>query len=178
MTAKTKLAAVLLPFHYDDDGELAVSVIRRTPGGAHGGQLAFPGGKYEQQDKHLMETALRETEEEVGLHRSSISHLKTLNPIHTIHTGFTIHPYAGLLKDKPVDWRIQITEVQEVLTVKLDELLSNHDSLEINQPEYATVGSFPCYRVAGHPLWGASYRMIRPLLIAHRNKKLIFDEPF
>ncbi|CAG0908062.1 unnamed protein product, partial [Cyprideis torosa] len=67
-----KLAAVLLPFHYDAEGLLNISVIRRAPGGIHGGQLAFPGGKYEVDDKTLLETALRETEEEVGLPRHEI----------------------------------------------------------------------------------------------------------
>lgn len=177
MNAKSKLAAVLLPFHYEHDGSLAVSLIRRAPGGSHGGQLAFPGGKFEIDDGNLQETALRETEEEVGLHRSSISHLHALQPIHTMHTGYTIHPYAGLLKSKPENWQIQITEVQEVFSVGLNELLQNHDSHQVSDPRFNTFGQFPCYRVAGYPLWGASYRMIRPLLQAYENDSLVFEQP-
>ena len=175
---KSKLAAVLLPFHYNNDGTMSVSLIRRTPGGAHGGQLAFPGGKYEHTDSSLLETALRESEEEVGLHHSALSHVHSLNPIHTIHTGYIIHPFAGLLRTKPKHWQIQTSEVEEVLTVCLDELLDNHDSHYVNNPQFDTVGHFPCFRVAGHPLWGASYRMIRPLLAAYRRQELIFDAAF
>lgn len=159
-----KISAVLLPFHYDEEGSLHVSVIRRAPGGVHGGQLAFPGGKFEEQDADLLETALRETEEEVGLAREHVEVIRPLTPIHTIHTGYTIYPFVGLVKKVPTIWEIEEAEVQEVLTIRVDHLLDTHHHHLVHLPGSNEPSKFPCYYIGEHPLWGASYRIIKPLM--------------
>lgn len=169
-----KLAAVLLPFHYDEEQRLNVSVIRRAVGGPHSGQLAFPGGKYESSDTNMLETALRETEEEVGLSREEVTVVGPLTPIHTIHTGFTIYPFIGLLKSEPDIWVIEETEVQEVLTIRIDDLLPTHHYHLVNLPEKDKPTKFPCYYIDQHPLWGASYRIIKPLMNAYSRGELDF----
>ena len=65
-------AAVLVPVFRDLTGELHLVMIRRTAGGLHGGQLAFPGGRPESEDGSMLETAIRETQEEIGLGRDRI----------------------------------------------------------------------------------------------------------
>ena len=65
-------SAVLAPLYRDADGRLRLVFIRRSPFGVHGGQIAFPGGRREAEDPDLLTTALRESEEEIGLDRNLV----------------------------------------------------------------------------------------------------------
>ncbi len=60
-------SAVLVPIYRSATGRLKMVIIRRSAGGVHGGQLAFPGGKHDKADLNLQGTALREANEEIGL---------------------------------------------------------------------------------------------------------------
>jgi 8-oxo-dGTP pyrophosphatase MutT (NUDIX family) len=60
-------AAILIPVYRSKDGELHIVMILRNPGGIHGGQVAFPGGKHDPEDETMLDTALREAREELGL---------------------------------------------------------------------------------------------------------------
>lgn len=173
MKVKAKLAAVLLPFHYSSEGVLHLSMIRRAPGGSHGGQLAFPGGKVEPEDSDMMDTALRETEEEVGLPRHLVNVIRPLEPLST-YTGYIIHPFIGLLQQVPTQWTPAPSEVAEVITVSMEELLAMPDKHSILHPESSEALDFPCFRVAGHPLWGASYKMLEPIIDDYLSERLDF----
>jgi 8-oxo-dGTP pyrophosphatase MutT (NUDIX family) len=92
----TTAAAVLLPL-FEKDGEAHVWLVRRpTSMRSHAGQVAFPGGKSDASDASLLVTALRETEEELGIARGSVDVLGALDDTLTI-TGFTITPWVGWL---------------------------------------------------------------------------------
>lgn len=173
MKSNTRLSAVLLPFHYSEDGHLHLSLIRRAPGGAHGGQLAFPGGKYEPEDASLLDTALRESWEEVGLDRDSVTIVRSLTPLFT-YTGFVIHPFVGLLHKQPTQWLIAQDEVAEVISVSMEQLISTPSQHAVLHPESKSTRHFPCFEVSGHPLWGASYRMLEPIVEDYRCGKLTF----
>ena len=60
-------AALVIPVYRSRDGELHIVMILRQPGGVHGGQIAFPGGKYDPEDETMLDTAIREVREELGL---------------------------------------------------------------------------------------------------------------
>jgi 8-oxo-dGTP pyrophosphatase MutT (NUDIX family) len=60
-------AALAIPVYRSSDGELHIVMILRQPGGVHGGQVAFPGGKHDPEDETMLDTALREVREELGL---------------------------------------------------------------------------------------------------------------
>ena len=60
-------AAVLIPVYRSPPGDLHIVMILRNPGGVHGGQIAFPGGKHDPEDETMLDTALREAREELGL---------------------------------------------------------------------------------------------------------------
>ena len=87
---------------------------------SHAGQLAFPGGKPEPEDRDLLHTALREAEEEVGLDVSSVSVLGRLGEVPT-PTGFMIIPFVGRVEG---DWvpRRTSPEVHRILTPRLSRL--------------------------------------------------------
>jgi len=118
-------AAVLVPV-VTRDRELSVLFTRRTAHlHDHAGQISFPGGRAESEETPL-DTALRETEEEIGLHRQHVEILGTLNDYTTV-TGYRVTPVVGLLRP-PFDLAPDDFEVAEVFEVPLAFLLdpTNH----------------------------------------------------
>ena len=89
-------AAVLIPVVMRDEG-LSVLLTRRSPRlRHHGGQISFPGGRQDPGDENLIATALRETEEELGIPARLIEVIGTLNPLNTV-SRFEVLPVLGLL---------------------------------------------------------------------------------
>ena len=158
-------AAVLVPLHRDAAGELRVVLVRRTEGGLHGGQLAFPGGKHDVGDASLRETALREACEEIGLEAASATVLAALDPIETRVTGFRIHPFLARV-EPPRRWRPSAGEVAEVLEPTVAALAdpANRGSSVEQFPGWPAPARIEFIRVGPHRLWGASYRILAPLL--------------
>jgi 8-oxo-dGTP pyrophosphatase MutT (NUDIX family) len=156
--------ALLIPGGRSDDDETRIVLIERARTlRAHAGQLALPGGKPEPEDASLAETALRETEEEVGLRRDTPRLLGRLDPVPT-PTGFMIVPFVAWA---PPGWRPRPTsaEVQRVLTPALTELA------DPRVHRVAGVGVWEGHRYEMHefaihdpPLWGATARMVWDLL--------------
>ncbi len=158
-------SAVLVPVFRDAAGVLQLVMVRRSSFGIHGGQLAFPGGKHEPTDASLLATALREAEEEVGLQATDVDILAAL-PMVAVPTGFRIAPFLGVVR-RPEAWQWQPREVQEVLEIPLPHLLdpANHAEEIWQLAGWPGPRRVPFYRVPGEvPLWGASYRILQPLL--------------
>lgn len=158
-------AAVLVPVFRSNDGELKLLVIKRSDHGIHAGQLAFPGGKREQSDKSLFETALRETEEEIGLMREAVIYLAELPAIETMTTGYRIHPFLG--KIIPLqDWLIQEKEISEVIEVNLNDLVKDefHATGMLIFEDWKEPREISYYKIGAYQLWGATYRIVKDLL--------------
>lgn len=158
-------SAVLVPVFRDAAGEATLVLVRRSSYGVHGGQLAFPGGKREPADASLLDTALRETEEEIGLPRAAISVLAAMPAVQTRSSGFHIAPYLARIAPPPT-WRVQPTEIAEVLQVPLRHLADPaHAGQETWQlPGWPAPEVVPFWRVGPHHLWGATYRIVHALL--------------
>lgn len=158
-------AAVLVPVYRDAAGRLRLVLVRRGEGGIHGGQLAFPGGKREVQDASLQATALRETHEEVGLPIAQVQVLATLPVIVTMVSSFRITPFLGHIHP-PARWLLQSSEIAEVLDVEVAELLAPeaHTTEDWQLPGWASPRPISFYRIGPYALWGASYRIVQPLL--------------
>ena len=159
-------SAVLAPVYRDPRGAVRVVFIRRTPHGVHGGQIAFPGGRRESSDASLLQTALREAEEEIGLEPRRVQVLAELPIVPTMATGFQIAPFLGRLDGPPPTWRRQETEIDEVLEVAIDDLArpEAHDSEDWQLPGWSAPRRIPFYRIGPYKLWGATYRIVQPLL--------------
>ena len=158
-------SAVLVPVFRDVTGEVQVVLVRRGEHGVHGGQLAFPGGKRDPGDASLLATALRETEEEVGLSAASIQVLAELPAIQTRTTGFHIAPFLACITP-PAKWHFSEPEIAEVLSVPLRHLADPATAAQEQwqlpgwpQPELVSF-----WRIGPYPLWGASYRILQLLL--------------
>lgn len=158
-------ASVLVPVFRDPAGDLRVVLMRRAEGGVHGGQLAFPGGRREPADADEYQTALRESEEEIGLPRASVTLLETLPVVETRTTGMRIAPFLGRIVP-PAAWRPDPVEVAEVLVVALADLArpeARGSSVE-TFPSWPAPQRIHFIRVGDQRLWGASYRIFEPLL--------------
>jgi len=158
-------AAVLVPVYRSGDGEIRVVMVLRSLGGVHGGQIAFPGGKRDPRDASMLETALRETWEEVGLTSDRIEVLTQLPMAETRTTGYRVHPFLGRIK-APILWQRAEREIAEILDVSLADLARPEAHAQIidrfsTRREPAKV-SF--YQVGPYRLWGLSYRILQPLI--------------
>ena len=124
----------------------------------HPGQIAFPGGKKDQIDSSPIETALRETQEEVGLNPKNVEIIASL-PSHKTATGFVIKPYLGLI-NQPFSEILRQGEVDEVFTVPYEYILNEKNfSIQTrkwngSQRSYYVVPYGPYY------VWGATARIL------------------
>jgi 8-oxo-dGTP pyrophosphatase MutT (NUDIX family) len=166
-------SAVLAPVYRDPHGCVRLVFIRRSPNGRHGGQIAFPGGRREPEDATLLQTALREAEEEIGLPPNQVEVLATLPTIETVATGFRIAPFLGRLAGAPPTWRRQETEIDEILEVAIDDLLAPeaHAVEDWQLPGWPAPRPIPFYWLGPYKLWGATYRIVELLL-----PRLLADE--
>lgn len=156
-------SAVLVPVYRDRAGEPHVVLVVRTEHGRHGGQIALPGGIHAPGDTDLLETALREAHEEIGLDRSAVEILATLPEVNT-STGYLVTPFLGRLIADPPAWRRQEREIAEVLSVAVADLarpdLRGQETWEL--PGGPRRVHF--VRLGPHKLWGATYRILDPLI--------------
>jgi len=157
---------VLAPVYRDAAGAVRLVLVRRGPRGVHGGQIALPGGRREPEDPDLLATALREAEEEIGLERAAVEVLAALPVVETATTGFRIAPFLGRLSGPPPSWRRQESEIAEVLEVALGDLArpETHREEPMQLAGWPEPRLIPCYRIGEHRLWGATYRIVHPLL--------------
>lgn len=151
-------AAVLVPV-VERAGDLSILLTRRTDHlHDHPGQIAFPGGRREQSDASAVMTALRETEEEVGLARRHVDVLGELPRYHT-GTGFEVTPVVGLVYP-PFELKPDPFEVAEAFEVPLEFLLDprNHQrcSLEIR----GSLREFWAMPFGDYYIWGATAGML------------------
>jgi 8-oxo-dGTP pyrophosphatase MutT (NUDIX family) len=158
-------SAVLVPLYRDDNGDIQLVIVHRVDGGPHGGQLAFPGGKQSDGDRTLRDTALRETHEEIGLAPDAVEILEQLDTMDTLTSGFLITPFLARIK-RPKEWKRSEREIAEILEVPLEHFANP----AVHVGEMRTFDELPApiwipfYRIGGHELWGATYRILHPLL--------------
>ena len=155
-----KEGAVLLLLYKKKNKIFFTLTQRHEYEGAHSGQISFPGGKGEKSDNSSEQTALRETEEEIGIPQSSINLLGRLTDLFIIASNFNVRPVVGYLNTAPV-FSIDPREVDHVIEVSLDELLedSNIDEKEILFKNKYTIRA-PYFNFNGHHVWGATAMML------------------
>jgi 8-oxo-dGTP pyrophosphatase MutT (NUDIX family) len=154
------LSAVLLPVI--NGSEPSVVFTKRTDSlPRHAGEISFPGGLQHDEDADLLETALRESEEELGLTRDAVEVLGTLEPLHTFTSGMLIMPFVGWLRERP-RFTPNEAEIAEVLEVPVSKLVEVEDEVELVQDE-ARYFTF-VYDVDGHNIWGATARILHEFL--------------
>jgi len=158
-------AAVLIPVYRSQDGELHIVMILRNPGGVHGGQIAFPGGKHDPEDETMLDTALREVREELGLIVARNDVLAELPMEQTRTTGYRVFPFLARIA-VPDCWQIAEREIAEIVDVKLTDLTRRdaHDKMIGRFPTWEKAQQVSFYRIGEHRLWDLSYRILQPVL--------------
>ena len=158
-------AAVLIPIYRSRDGELHIVMILRNPGGVHGGQVAFPGGKYDPEDETMLDTALREVREELGLVVERSDVLAELPMQQTRTTGYRVFPYLARIR-VPSKWQIAKREIAQIFDVKLADLTRSEaqDKMIDRFPTWQRAEQVSFYRIGTHRLWGLSYRILQPVI--------------
>lgn len=158
---KPKHAAVLAVFYPDAKSRTNfVLILRKTYKGVHSNQVGFPGGRFEKEDPDLEFTALRETEEEVGIAREDVQVLKQLTRLYIPPSNFWVQPFIGMMHRTPL-LIPQEEEVESVLEIDLDDFLS--DSCLTKQTlntSYAKEIEVPAFLLNGHVVWGATAMML------------------
>jgi 8-oxo-dGTP pyrophosphatase MutT (NUDIX family) len=157
----TRPAAVLLPMIDDGAGPSIVFTKRAEDLSRHRGEISFPGGLRHIEDGSLEETALRETEEELGLPRAAVEILGALEPVHTFVSGILIVPYVGLLTTRPA-FTPSPAEIAEVLEYPVVRLAAS-ETLQRYEHELGTWFGF-AYLLDENTIWGATGRILHGFL--------------
>ena len=166
-----RAAAVLVPVYGVAGEELLVLTRRTDRVEYHKGQIAFPGGVRDEGDAGPVETALRESWEEIGLRPADVEVLGQLDD-HVTTTGFCITPVVGVIRYSPYPFRPNPEEVAELFEVPLRWLLdpAHMKSRTLQGRGEPVVDYFWEYR--GHVIWGATGRILKGLVELLNDQRL------
>jgi 8-oxo-dGTP pyrophosphatase MutT (NUDIX family) len=153
-------SAVLVPLYVDAGVVHAVFTRRREDLKRHAGEISFPGGRREPGET-LLEAALREAHEEIGLPPEDVDVVGALAPVGTFVTNYAIYPFVGLI-EPGFEWIVQETEVAEVLEFSLEDLVKGHSLKRLVRR--GMTFKTDVYEVDGHIVWGATARILGDLL--------------
>ena len=161
--AKRSAVLVLL---FPDKGQLKTVFIKRSVyNGVHSGQISFPGGQYESTDASFEATALRETNEEIGVASDKIELIGQLTDFYIPPSNFLVKVYVGYTSQKP-EYIPDKKEVQSVVEVNVEDL---YDGNNITQKEFYSTSrnvlvNAPTYIINGVEIWGATAMIVSELL--------------
>lgn len=157
-------SGVLILFYPDGQGSFFPLIKRPEYPGFHSGQMAFPGGKMEQEDENIVQTALREAEEEVGIARHEVKVLGKLSDLYIPTSNFLVSPVVGFLERSP-DFVPDLSEVSRIVKTDLRELLSpairKQTVLEISANRTLHT---PYFEIDGEVVWGATAMILSELI--------------
>lgn len=153
-------AAVLVPMHGWPDAPGLVFTERRADLRSHAGEISFPGGRRDEGEE-LLETALREAEEEIGLPRDHVVVAGALPPIGTFVTGYKVHPFLGLI-DHGLAFTPNPSEVESVIVATLDDLVGAFGMRRLVRRGVPI--KTETFEVGDALIWGATARILTDLL--------------
>ncbi|WP_416838943.1 NUDIX hydrolase [Haloferax sp. DFSO52] len=155
-------AAVIAPVLFRDERPHVLFTKRADHLGQHPGQMSFPGGGSEPVDVDLRATALRESNEEIGLLPEEVTFHGRLDDIQTV-TDYAVTPFVATIPDR--EYEPDYREVAEIAALAVDDLTdrANYESELRDHPKYGEV-RLHFFHVDGYTVWGATGRMLVQLL--------------
>lgn len=160
--SKLKPSAVLLPV-FQKDGRCHIVFTKRTANlSHHKGQVSFPGGGCDDTDKSLVETALRECHEEIGLLGADVEIIGGLDDAATVTSRYRITPFVGLIPH-PYHFKPDPSEVDEIFDVPIEALLDTKPVEELVTYGDRSVRVLT-YNTNGHVIWGATAGILSQFL--------------
>ncbi|QQR99066.1 MAG: CoA pyrophosphatase [Sphingobacteriales bacterium] len=157
-----KKSAVLILVFKKEDEPYVLFIERPENTGVHSGQISFPGGKVEPSDINYIDTALRETEEEVGIQRSEIEVLGSMSKVFVAASNFIIYPIVGYMQQPPN--YITNVEVKRVLEVPLAYLQQAKIEEKPIKSGIGIVLQAPYITIEDKILWGATAMITSELI--------------
>ena len=161
-------AAVLIPLYVREKALWTLFTKRTEMVEHHKGQISFPGGGKSESDANLWETAIRETEEEIGVPRAGVRILGALPKLVTV-TDFEVSPFVGAIP-YPTEFAPHAGEVESIIEVPLSYLL---DPMVVEERPVKWKGrdfTTLVYHYRGHAIWGATARILADLLTVMREE--------
>lgn len=160
------LAGVMALFYPNTQNKThLVLILRKTYKGVHSAQVGFPGGKVEDLDNNIKDTALRETEEEIGVPIDKVKVLKTLSPLYIPPSNFMVHPFLGISRETLLFTK-QEDEVEAIIEVSITDILDDTSIVETRVPtSYNVEVKVPAFKLNGHIVWGATAMMLSEIKV-------------
>ena len=166
--ADSRRAAVLVPVLLEPEGGRLVYTVRRDHLSDHAGQISFPGGGMEPDDGSLLNTALREAEEEIDLSPDLVEVIGELEEMYIPPSNFRVSPFVGLLPPE-AELVMAPDEVEAIFTVSLDELMSPETFRKVLWAREGRDYEVPVFAVkdpnARRNIWGATAAITASLLV-------------
>ena len=164
---ENKLASVLIIIYGKEPTILMTEKAQTLK--VHAGEIAFPGGKWCEKDKDLLETAIRETKEELCLDVSKEQVVGQLDSVITLNSKYKITPFIAFLENIPS--LKANSEVESILHIPLISFLST--MADDNLPEHQSIKEMHMFTFEKYNIWGASARMLKQISILLSEKNLL-----
>jgi len=155
-------SAVLVPLFLQNGRFHILFTQRSMLVNDHKGQISFPGGRWEDSDGNLKTTALRETEEELGIRRENVELLGELGELVT-PSGYHITPYVGIIPH-PYAYQMNAEEIAGIIEVPLEHLLEPQNLRLERGIFFNSQTEMPYFQYQHHVIWGATGRITRELV--------------
>lgn len=156
-------AVAIMLFEQEDQFHCTL-IQRPSYEGNHSGQISFPGGKRDPQDKNLQSTAMRECMEEVGIDLRKAEMLGKLTPVYIPVSNFHVEPYAFFYPETP-EFTPDEREVEFILTITMESLLDESavSQMDVPMPNGGMLRNVPCFLIEGRQIWGATALILNEL---------------
>jgi len=164
---ENELASVLIIIYGKDPFVIMTEKAKTLK--VHAGEIAFPGGKWCAKDKDLLETAIRETKEELCLDVSKEYVIGQLDSVITLNSKYKITPFIAFLENIPS--LKANSEVESILHIPLISFLST--MADDNLPEHQSIKEMHMFTFEKYNIWGASARMLKQISILLSEKNLL-----
>jgi 8-oxo-dGTP pyrophosphatase MutT (NUDIX family) len=157
-------AGVMALFYPDGSGQTRLLLImRKSYNGVHSRQVAFPGGKREKGDVSILDTALRETREEVGVITERVEVIRGMSEVYIPPSNFEVQPFVGLYHH-PTPFILQEEEVDHLIEVPLVQVMDDqYLTAQILSTSYAKNIEVPAFSFGGFTVWGATAMMLNEI---------------
>ena len=156
-------SVLILIYPISDGNDAGIALIQRPPyDGVHGGQISLPGGRFEDTDKDLLQTAIRESKEEIGLDPGDLMILGKISDLYIPPSNYLVSPFVGYCKAKP-SFLPDPAEVECILEIPLSKLRDDQyvrcKVIEVRGTEIEA----PCFVIDDHIIWGATAMILNEL---------------